>query len=283
MLAIPASGIISGLLAGPLLGLQGRLTLAGWQWLYIIEGLPSIALGSLLLAVLTDRPEEARWLGDDEREWLLARLERERAACPGSGHVSFVRALREGRVWQLGLVWGGMYLVSIAYSYWAPQLIKPLFGWSAARIGTTVALISLATAVAILLNGAHSDRKGERRAHVGVPLIICATGWLLVSAQLSAPCTLLALAMAAISASSIFGPFWCLPASILTGEAAAAGFALINAIGAVGAFFGPNIVGVAQQWTGSTRVGFLLLSCIALAAGISAFHVGRPREPLVAR
>jgi ACS family tartrate transporter-like MFS transporter len=283
MLGIPIAGIVSGLVSGPLLGLEGRWSLAGWQWLFVIEALPSVVLGFVVLAMLTDRPADARWLADDERAWLVQRIEVERAACPSHGRVSFVRALNSARVWRLGLIWAGYYLAAIAYSSWAPQLIKPLFGWSAARVGVVVALISAATMITIVLNGMHSDRSGERRAHVAVPMLITAAAWLTIAAHLSPVITFVALAGTAVASNAIYGPFWCLPAAMLTGEAAAAGFALINAIGSVGAFLGPNIVGVARQWTSDGRAGFLLLACIAFASGISVLCLERGSRAIALR
>ena len=271
MLGVPVASMISGTLAGPLLGLQGTLGLAGWQWLFLLEGLPTIVLGVVVLGYLTESPEQAQWLTVPQREWLVRCLRLERARHAQSTARDFRQALRNRKVWQLGLIWSLMFASSNAYAFWAPQVLKGLFsargsGW----VGMMLATIAFVGGVGLLTNGAHSDWRCERRQHVGVPFVFGTIGWLLAASALSPVATLCGLGMASASVMSIFGPFWCIPSQFLTGDAAAGGLALVSSLGALGAFAGPNILGVAQQLSGSQRGGFAFLGCLtALAATLS--------------
>ena len=272
MLGVPVASMISGTLAGPLLGLRGTLGLAGWQWLFLLEGLPTILLGIVVLGYLTESPEQAQWLTAPQREWLVSCLESERARVGHSTAASFRHALRNRRVWQLGLIWSLMFTSSNAYTFWAPQVVRSLFsargsGW----VGMVVATIAFAGAVGMLANGAHSDWRCERRQHVGIPFALGTLGWLLAASAISPVATVCGLGIASASVMSIFGPFWCIPSQFLRGEAAAGGLALVSSLGAIGAFVGPNILGIAQQHSGSARPGFLCLACATALAAVLSF------------
>ena len=273
MLALYASAILSGWLAGPLLGLDGRLGLAGWKWLFLLEGLPSVVLGVAMLALLTDGPEKASWLPPQEREWLQQRLRREQEECSTSHGASLRGALLNPRLWQLGYIWAVFFCCANAYTFWAPQLIRNLFHWTAGRTGNAMAVISLVGAVALLLSGAHSDKVGERWLHVAAPLLAVGAAWLIVSAAISPTLSLLGLALVYTSFSCLYGPFWCLPSQFLTGDAAAGGLALVSSIGAAGAFAGPNIVGVTQQMTGNPHAGYWALALLALSGAAMTFYL----------
>lgn len=181
MLAIPIAALVSGALAGPLLALGGRLGLAGWQWLFIVEAVPSVLLGVTLLFYLSDRPEDARWLTAQQRMWLCRQLEAERRDCEQLHGASLRRALTSKRVWQLGFVWAMFYLCANAYTFWAPQIIKELYGRSAGWIGLVLAVISAIGVVTIFFNGVHSDRMRERWLHVAVPLSIATVAWVMLA------------------------------------------------------------------------------------------------------
>ena len=271
MLGVPIASMISGALAGPILGLRGTMGLAGWQWLFLLEGLPTVVCGGIALIYLTDSPDGARWLTDGERHWLLGRLQSERAQCIRAHGSSVRKALRNLNVWRLGLLWSLMFMSTNAYTFWAPQLIKNLFaGRSVAWVGGLLVAISFGNGIFIVLNGAHSDRCRERWLHVGIPFAIASASWLVVSAGISPVATIVALGCAYISVSSIYGPFWSIPSEFLAGDGAAAGLALISSLGALGAFAGPNVLGMAQQVFGSQRGGFATLACgMALAAAVS--------------
>lgn len=278
MLAIPVASIISGLLAGPLLALHGRLGFSGWQWLFLVEGLPTVLLGIALLFYLTDHPENAEWLPPMEKAWLVRELQRERAQRQGSHGSNFRKALVNRRAWQLGYIWAAFYMCANAYTFWAPQIIKGLFERSPAWIGNLLAVLSGIGVVTIFLNGVHSDRRRERWLHVATPLGIAAIAWLALATPAPSGLKLLALVGIYAGANSIYGPFWCLPSTFLSGEGAAGGLALVSSIGALGGAFGPNVLGMAQAITHSQRAGFCLLAALLGTAVMLALGLRRSKD-----
>jgi ACS family tartrate transporter-like MFS transporter len=269
MIAIPVSGIVGGPISGALLGLDGRLGLAGWQWLFLVEGLPAVVLGFVVLAFLTDGPEDAAWLTPSEREWLKASLLEERLHCERRHGLSVVQALRNGTVWQLGV----LILLSNAFGVyvlglWLPQIVRSLAGWSNLMVGIVTAVPNIVAAGTMVLVGAHSDRTGERLLHIAAVAAIAGVGFV-GSAWLHSPVlVVLALSLAAAGAISSHGPFWTLPSRFLTGSAAAGGIALIVSIANLAGFAGPYIMGLLKGASGSFRSGLLCvgLACVAGAA-----------------
>ena len=275
MAGIPISGAIGGPWSGALLGLNGYLGLAGWQWLYLIEGIPPILLGIVLLFYLTDRPEQAKWLDEDEREDIIATLRAERIARANNADPTPARALLNVTVWQLGIV---LLLANIAfhgYLIWGPQLIKSMIHTTDARVGVVIGVIGFVMATVVVLSAMHSDRTGERRLHVAIPLVVMACG-LTGCAVLSSPAfSLLALSLVPLGMGAIFGPFWALPTTFLRGTAAAAGLAMVASVGNVGGFLGPVVIGLLKDRTGSYHESFVLLAMLALVASALAFGIRR--------
>ena len=275
MAGIPISGAIGGPWSGALLGLNGYLGLAGWQWLYLIEGIPPILLGIVLLFYLTDRPEQAKWLDEDEREDIIATLRAERIARANNADPTPARALLNVTVWQLGIV---LLLANIAfhgYLIWGPQLIKSMIHTTDARVGAVIGVIGFVMAAVVVLSAMHSDRTGERRLHVAIPLVVMACG-LTGCAVLSSPAfSLLALSLVPLGMGAIFGPFWALPTTFLRGTAAAAGLAMVASVGNVGGFLGPVVIGLLKDRTGSYHESFVLLAMLALVASALAFGIRR--------
>jgi sugar phosphate permease len=262
MIGMPASGIVSGIIAGPLLGLQGRFGLAGWQWLFLAEGLPAALIGVAVLFVLVDQPKDARWLTVEQREWLIARLSREREQTSAGHSMNLRRALSSSIVWQLGAIYFVALTSSYAYNFFAPQLIAGYTGLAAGAVGRVLAAFSLVAATGMILNGVHSDRKRERPLHVGASLAIAAIGWSMVAVG-NPVIGLIGLPLAIAGTNGFHGPFWCLPSTFLTGEAAAGGMALVAALGTFGGFVGPNVVGSIKQSTGGYG-----LACALVAGGL---------------
>src|SRR4029453_2321565 len=174
MTAVPVTGLIGGPLSGALLELDGLYGLTGWQWLFLVEGLPAVILGTSVMFYLDDRPETTQWLAPEERDWLVETLATERGACPIRLDIRV--ALTNATVWKLGsiflLVAAGFY----GYSFWAPLVIKSLTGLGNFEIGLVLAAISAVTIIGMLVNGYHSDRTNERPIHVAVPLFVMALG-----------------------------------------------------------------------------------------------------------
>ena len=269
MTATAIAGVVGGPLSGLLLALDGIGGLRGWQWLFLVEGLPAVALGLAVLAWLPDGPARAPWLTADERDALAARLRPEQAI--EAHHTATLRrALVDPRVWRLAVLYfvlvDGFYGVSL----WLPQIVKQLSGLGDVMVGVVSAAPYVAAAAGMVVVGGHSDRTGERRWHVAAPAFVGALG-LALAARLDAPvAALAALSLAAVGIWSTLGPFWSMPASLLRGTGAAAGIALINSIGNLGGFAGPYLIGRLHATTGSFANGLLVLAGGLVAAGLLA-------------
>ncbi len=272
MTAAPLSGVLGGPISGALLGLQ-HAGLAGWQWMFLMEGIPAMALGALTVWVLTDRPQEARWLSAEQRSWLLARLLQEYEETSAVTHTNVGAAFTHPGIWLLVLVYFGLNTVSYGVSLWLPNLIRSLSGVSDFVIGLLSAIPYIAAAIAMVLVGAHSDRSGERRWHTAVPAFAGAAGLLLAAQSTSVVPMIAGLTVAVLGVFSMMGPFWAMPTSLLTGTAAAAAIALINSIGNLGGFFGPYIIGLVRTHTGSFKDGLLVIGGTLAVGGAIALLV----------
>jgi ACS family tartrate transporter-like MFS transporter len=273
---IPLSGVVGGPIAGALLGLNGSLGLAGWQWLFLLEGLPAVALGFVVLGYLTDRPEDAAWLTQAERAWLATHLSEERERCQRRHGLSLLQALSNRTVWQLGLLHFlcftfGTYVLGL----WLPQIVRGFSGLSDFRVGLVTAVPNLVAAVAMVLVGAQSDRSGERI----LPIAACAltaTFGFVASAYLHSPVLIvLALSIATIGVRAAAGPFWMLPTVFLSGGAAAGGIALINSISNLSGLVGPYTIGLLKGASGTFHSGLLLLALVPLAGAALALRLRR--------
>jgi ACS family tartrate transporter-like MFS transporter len=266
MTAVPLAGVVSNPLSGAILdNLHGSSGLQGWQWLFLIEGIPSILLGFAVLFCLTDRPAEARWLAAEERDWLSERLRQEEQRRERRHGKSLLRALVDGRVWLLIGVYFTVAVGSNAGGSYFPRLISEQFkGSSKFEIGLLAALPHLCAMLGMVLIGAHSDRTGEHRGHVAFTAFLAATGWALAGLTSSPWLYLLGLCMAQTGMMSLLPCFWALPTSFLSGAAAAGGIALINSVANVGGMFGPNILGLFGPGAMTTLLtaGGLLVLCV---------------------
>ena len=272
MSAVPVSGLIGGPLSGALLELDGLHGLAGWQWLFLMEGLPAVILGISVLFYLKDRPETTQWLTPAERDWLVETLAAERKACVLRPNIRV--ALTDLTVWKLGFIFLPVAAGFYGYSFWAPLVIKSLTGLSNFKVGLVLGAISAVTIVGMLLNGYHSDRTGERAIHTAAPLFVMGVG-LIGSALLHQPVlAIIALALVPLGHCASYGPFWSTPTQFLTGQAAAAGIALVTVIANVGSFAGPTLIGVLKAKTGTHTAAFALLGGLALIAALLALKLG---------
>jgi len=273
MTAVPVSGVIGGPLSGALLSLNGICGLAGWQWLFLIEGLPAILLGVIVLVYLTDQPEAAHWLTPAERHWLVGKLATERAACAAAHPIRTLAALANPTVWQLGIIFLLAAIGFYGYSFWAPLIIKSLTGSSDLGVGIILGAISAVTIAFMVLNSAHSDRTDERPLHVVVPLLITGAGFF-GCALLSEPrLAVLSLALVPIGHCSAYGPFFSMPTRFLTGAPAAAGIALVVTIANVGGFLGPTLIGAMKDCAGTHAPAFMLLGIFGIVAAVLALRL----------
>ena len=273
MIAIPLSSVIGAPLAGVILELDGWHGLTGWQWLFLLEGLPAIALGFVVLAYLTDSPDKAQWLRPEQRAWLTERMLREQRAAHERHGIGLKAALTHPTVWLLALILFACQCGSYGLQYWIPQIVQGLSGYSDLTVSMISALPYAAAAVGMIVIGASSDRRRERVLHVAIPSAIGALGFV-ASAYFTSPWpALVALAVAAVGDLGTRGPFWALPTRFLTGSAAAAGIALINTMASVGGFVGSYAVGFVADITGSFAGGLLFLAALLLLAAVGAVQL----------
>jgi MFS transporter, ACS family, tartrate transporter len=277
MTAVPVTGLIGGPLSGALLELDGIGGLAGWQWLFLLEGLPAVILGTIVLFYLNDRPETTQWLDPVERSWLVETLATERKACLLTPNIRV--ALSNTTVWKLGIIFLLVAAGFYGYSFWAPLIIKSLTGLSNFKVGLVLGGISGVTIIGMLVNSYHSDRTGERAVHIAVPLLVMAVG-LVGCVLLHRPVlAIIALALVPLGHCASYGPFWSMPTQFFTGPAAAAGIALVTTIANVGSFAGPTLIGVMNARTGTHTAAFLLLGGMALIASLLALRISAARAP----
>jgi len=256
-IAYPLASMVMGAAASPLLRLQGRLGLAGWQWLFLLEGLPGVLFSGVLLRYLVDKPRYARWLSGAERDWLL----REMANQPDDGgHGDSVASmLRDRRVWILGACIFCVLTAGYAYQLSAPAILQAATGLSVAGVGWLVSAAGLLAAVAMLVNASHSDKTGERRWHVAGPFLLGALMFLASGFSRTPWVVAGALTVVSICLAGLQTPLLAISASFLNGKSMAAGAATINMVGMTGGFIGPWAMGVAKDHTGDYRMGLVAL------------------------
>jgi len=277
MAAAPLSGVIGGPISGALLNWHGRAGFSGWQWLFLMEGLPAILLGAVVLLYLTNRPQDALWLTDDQRAWLLERLGREAGSPSGKEAAMFV-AFRTPAVWALAFVYFGLNTVSYGVSMWLPNLIHSVSGVSNVVIGLLSAIPYLAAVIVMIWVGLHSDRSAERRWHTAVPAFAGATALAVAAYSNSLPLSIAAISVAVLGVFSMVAPFWTMPTSLLSGVAVAVGIALINSVGNLGGFFGPYIIGWLRNATGNFRGGLLVVGAVLAMSGLTVLRVKHPPQ-----
>jgi D-galactonate transporter len=275
MTAIAVSNIIGSPLSGAILQfMDGASGLRGWQWLFLLESLPSIAMGVVFLALLTDRPAGAKWLNDEERALVERRVAKEEADKQAEGHRhSIADAFKDVRVWAFCLVYFCGTQCLYAINFWMPTIISE-FGVNAGdyfRVGLLSMIPWAVTVVAMVLWARHSDATGERRWHSAGGLFLAMLGLVALVFADKAPALSLA-ALTAVTVGSLCWvvTFWSLPTSFLSAAAAAAGIALINSIGNLGGHVGPELLGrIRTANHGDGDVAFLVLAGAALLGGLT--------------
>jgi sugar phosphate permease len=274
--AVPLSAMIGNPLGGWLLGFDGTLGLRGWQWVFLVEGIPSVLLGLVTLRFLTDRPEQARWLSAEQRDWLVARLRRDEDASAAPHGLPGLRALAHPVVWLACTMYFLYGMTFYGYTFWAPLIVRETLGVDAVATGLITGLMACLAVVAMLAVGASSDRTGERFLHMTAGLGLVIVGYLGAALMPSPIGRVIGLALVLAGDMSFVVPFWCLPSTLLRGAAAAAGIALVNAIGNLGGFFAPYLVGRVRDATGgSTTAAFLALAACAFVSGVMVLVLRR--------
>ena len=266
MIAIPLSGALGGPLGGWLLGFGGIFGLTGWQWLFLVEGIPSVVLGVVVLRWLTERPEDARWLAPEQRAWLASRLERDRAESPAPHGLPPLRALAHPLIWLVALPEFLVTTAGYAYLFWGPILIRDTLHLSNVQTGLFGGAIAVLAAAAMLIAGWSSDRTGERTLHSAACATVVALGAVGAALFASPVARIASLVVMQVAVIAFLAPFWTLPTIILSGSSAAVGIALVNAIGNVGGFVGPTVIGFLRTKTGGDTGAFLTLAAMSLLA-----------------
>ncbi len=269
MTAVPVSGIVGGPLSGWIMvhfaGVNGW---AGWQWLFLLEGAPTMLIGIVVWFYLDDGIASARWLSDDEKKLLKEKIEGDRG---NKADHSFVKALRNPKVWILGLMYFGVVMGLYGISFWLPTLIKATGISNPLDVGFLSAIPYIAAVAAMLVVGASADKRRERRWHFAIPAILGGVG-LILSATFAGSTTfaLAALTLAAAGIIASLPLFWTFPSAYLTGTAAAGGIALIGALGNLGGFVSPYTLGFVKDLTKSTDVGMYVLASVVFMSAILA-------------
>jgi MFS transporter, ACS family, tartrate transporter len=268
MTAPALSGIVGAPLSGFLLD-HHPASFTGWQWLFLIEGIPSVVLGVVVLFVLPNGPRTAKWMTAPEVEWLTRRLDAERAEREKHHAMSVWRALYHPQVLLLCLVYFLVVIGAYGFDFFMPKILARVFsGVSKTELGLIAAIPPLYTVFVMVLWGRRSDRLGERRWHVVWPALWAACGLFVASFEVSPAIALIAAAIAVSGRWSCIPPFWGLPTAFLSGTAAAGGIALINAVGNLGGFVGPYLMGALKDATGTYSVGLRLLAGAYILGGL---------------
>jgi ACS family tartrate transporter-like MFS transporter len=309
MTASPLAGVVGNAVSGWIMQyMHGLGSLAGWQWLFLLEGLPSVVLGVVVWFYLTDRPEQARWLSPTERDWLAKYMAGEEFVRQQRHGLSRLQAMSDRRVWRLICIYFTVAVGSNCFGFFLPQIISaafygrasfataagtvgllaaptgtgPLLAMAAATaqtppsavvIGLLGVLPNLVGVIGMILISMHSDRTRERRLHVALSALLSAVGWGLAAVAPSPWLALLGLGLAQMGMMSMLPTFWALAGSLLSGAGAAAGIALINSVANLGGYLGPQGLGLLKVATGGFTVGLLAVAGTMLVGSMITVHI----------
>lgn len=276
--AVPTASLVGAPIAGWLLGVHWQW-LAGWRWLFILEGIPAIVLGTVTLFYLTDWPSQARWLPQDEQDWLIKELHAEVEAKKKIRDHTILEAFCDRRVLWLIAAWFLALAGVLGNIYWIPTFVKRLSGFSDRDVTSLLLIPALIGLVLMLFNGWHSDKTAERRWHAAIPLILAGLMYgLMIPAHHDVPLAICFLLMGSGFFYAFYPVFWSMPTMILSESAAAATFGLINSIGQLGGFAGPYVIGLLNDRTHSLTAsfGFIAFAYMASAGLVLTLKIGDP-------
>ena len=269
MTAVPIGGIVGGPIAGVIMGtMSGVAGFANWQWLFMLEGIPSVLVGIAALFYLDDQPDQARWLSAEEKRVVLADLQTSFRPA-GERKYNFLDALKMPQVWLLVVIYFCLVSANPTLGFWSPTIIKGMGMRSDVTIGLLSALPYIVGVIATILVGRHSDRRLERRYHCALATFVAAAGLVLIGVLAAYPVlSFLALVLAVAGVLSAFAPFWQMPTMVLAGSAAAGGIALINSFGNLSGFVGPYLVGWLKSVTGTTATGLYAVAGLEILCSV---------------
>jgi MFS transporter, ACS family, tartrate transporter len=276
---LPIAGILGSPLSALILDHVRWLGVSSWRWLLILEGVPAVALGFLTYLSMPNRPDDATFLTEDEKQWLRGELAREEQSKVARRRYSSLEALTNGRVWLLVAIYFGMLMGLYGVEFYTPQLVKSFASESSnSLIGLLAAIPALVGLGAMILISRRSDRTRERRFHVAIPAVIGGSALALIGAAHSTVAAVALLSVAAIGVYGFLGPFWALPSGFLTGFSAAAGLALINSAGNLGGFVGPYTIGAIAQKTGTLFGGLAVAGGCMIASALLIVLIRQPAD-----
>lgn len=280
MAAAPIAVAIGSPISAALLQMDGIWGFAGWQWMFVIEAIPAVILGIVVFFYMTDRPEKAKWLKEDERNWLVKTMQDEDVGKNSNQHHSILRGLLNPRVLALALVYFGTSAGLYTLSIWAPQIIKDL-GVSSMTVGLVNAIPPIISVVAMVLWSRHSDRTGERTWHVAIACMLAAVGLVIAAGTHNMVGLIAALTIINVGISCSKPPLWSMPTLFLSGTAAATGIATINSIGNLGGFAGPVMIGWIKDQTGSYAGGLYFVAGLLVLSTVLTLILSMTNKPKV--
>jgi ACS family tartrate transporter-like MFS transporter len=273
IVAVPISTVIGAPLSGFILTMDGLLGLRGWQWVFIVEGVPAVLMGIFTWFYMTDRPETASWLPQEQRNWLVNECNRDRSDNIVA-HMTLWEALKSSKVLLSSLAYFSFVAALYGMQFWLPQIIRQ-FGLSNVQTGFVTAIPYFVASIAMVLWSRNSDRTRERVWHTAIPLLAIAVS-LAACAYLTSPeWTMVALTIAACGVFCTFAVIWTLPTNLLAASAAAGGIAMINSIGNLAGFAGPYIIGFVKESTGSATNGLVVLSVFPFFGALIVLYLGQ--------
>jgi ACS family tartrate transporter-like MFS transporter len=283
-IALPLSSVLMGIIAGALLNLNGRFSLAGWQWMFLFEGLPSVLLGIVFLIYLPDSPSDARWLTPSERSWIIETIERESVKSLSKRH-SALAALAEPRVWLVGTFLLLMLCSNYALLFSLPDIVRLSTHLSTTNVGFVIAGLSILGAVSMIAGAIYSDRTRQRYPQIIVTSLVAAICFFVCGVSNQPAVLLPALTLLLTAEYSMQGPVLSIPQEFFSGRSAAAGLAAVNTIAVFGGFLGPYAFGLAKNLTGNYQRGLTLMSIptfVAAALMLYIRHIARQRDRAIA-
>jgi MFS transporter, ACS family, tartrate transporter len=272
MAAIPAAGVLGGLISSKILEMGGLMGLPGWKWLFLITGLPSILMGIVTWFFLTDRPENAKWLSAEEKAWLKAEVDKDRLkASAAKDSVKLFSRETTATLILLSLLYFSLTLGMYGFQLWLPKIIKGFGGLTDGQTALVTVFPALFQAIGMIAIAKSSQRTGERRLHVAASAMIAAVGFILTSLISNPWLALVSLSITAFGIWGTVGPFWSLATALLPPRVKAAGIGFVNSTGNLGGFVGPHVVGIMKQATGGFHGGLYTMAASLILAGILSF------------
>ena len=275
MAATLVAGVVGGPISGALLSLDGRAGLAGWQWLFLLEGVPAVVLGVVVIGVLPESPMDADWLSDGERRALVQAIEDRAGEATATDRRS---VFRSGRVWRLAIVYFTIPVALYGIGFWLPQIVRAGSRGGDLTIGILSALPYVVAAVGMVAFGRHSDRTNERRLHIAVAAFVGGAAFAAAALTNGLIAELILLSIGMLGLASMFGPFWTHTTSIVGRADAAVGIALVNSVGNIGGFVGPYVFGSIKDATNGFGAGLVFVGVVLALGGAIASSVPDPRH-----